>query len=55
MFQNGDVIKETINANITDDTITVELQLPDSTLITQHIDFTRVGIYNSYCKLGTYL
>ena len=26
------------------DTITVELQLPDSTLITQHIDFTKVFI-----------
>lgn len=39
--QDGGVIKEIIYANITDDTITVELQLPDSTLITQHIDFTK--------------
>lgn len=45
MLQNGGIIKETINANITDDTITVELKLPDSTLITQHIDFTRVFTY----------
>ncbi|XP_025192515.1 out at first protein isoform X1 [Melanaphis sacchari] len=39
--QDGGVIKEIIYANITDDTITVELQLPDSTLITQHIDFIK--------------
>ncbi|XP_050541284.1 out at first protein isoform X2 [Daktulosphaira vitifoliae] len=38
---NGIVIKETIKANLSDDSITLELQLPDSTLITQHIDFTK--------------
>ncbi|XP_024085526.1 out at first protein-like [Cimex lectularius] len=37
--QGGDVLQETITANVTDDTVTLEFQRSDGTLITQLIDF----------------
>ncbi|XP_018324718.1 out at first protein [Agrilus planipennis] len=37
--QGGDVVQETIAANVTDDTVTLEFQRPDGTLVTQLIDF----------------
>ncbi|XP_057651657.1 out at first protein [Diorhabda carinulata] len=37
--QGGDVVQENISANVTDDTITLEFQRSDGTLVTQLIDF----------------
>uniref|UniRef100_A0AAR5QD80 Out at first protein n=1 Tax=Dendroctonus ponderosae TaxID=77166 RepID=A0AAR5QD80_DENPD len=37
--QGGDIVQETIYANATDDTITLEFQRSDGTLVTQLIDF----------------
>ncbi|CAH1127229.1 unnamed protein product [Ceutorhynchus assimilis] len=37
--QGGDVVQETIYANASDDTITLEFQRSDGTLVTQLIDF----------------
>lgn len=37
--QGGDVVQETISANVTDDTVSLEFQRPDGTLVTQLIDF----------------
>ncbi|XP_073990838.1 BRICHOS-like domain-containing protein out at first [Rhodnius prolixus] len=37
--QGGDVLQETITANVTDDTVMLEFQRTDGTLITQLIDF----------------
>ncbi|XP_050299573.1 out at first protein [Anthonomus grandis grandis] len=37
--QGGDVVQETISANTSDDTITLEFQRSDGTLVTQLIDF----------------
>ncbi|CAH1161722.1 unnamed protein product [Phyllotreta striolata] len=37
--QGGDVVQENISANITDDTVTLEFQRSDGTLVTQLIDF----------------
>uniref|UniRef100_A0A0A9XTL1 Out at first protein n=2 Tax=Lygus hesperus TaxID=30085 RepID=A0A0A9XTL1_LYGHE len=37
--QGGDVLQETITANVTDDTVMLEFQRSDGTLITQLIDF----------------
>ncbi|XP_066901012.1 out at first protein [Halyomorpha halys] len=38
--QGGDVLQETITANTSEDTVTLEFQGSDGTLITQLIDFT---------------
>ncbi|ERL93777.1 hypothetical protein D910_11063, partial [Dendroctonus ponderosae] len=37
--KGGDIVQETIYANATDDTITLEFQRSDGTLVTQLIDF----------------
>lgn len=37
--QGGDVVQENIFANVTDDTVTLEFQRSDGTLVTQVIDF----------------
>ncbi|GIZ04439.1 out at first protein [Caerostris extrusa] len=37
--QGGDIVQESIISNITDDTITLEFQRPEGTLITQFVDF----------------
>ncbi|XP_046388175.1 out at first protein [Ischnura elegans] len=37
--QGGDVLQETISANVSEDTVTLEFQRPDGTLITQLVDF----------------
>ncbi|XP_060531275.1 out at first protein [Cylas formicarius] len=37
--QGGDVVQETISANATEDTVTLEFQRSDGTLVTQVIDF----------------
>ncbi|GFY51066.1 out at first protein [Trichonephila inaurata madagascariensis] len=37
--QGGDIVQESITSNITDDTITLEFQRPEGTLITQFVDF----------------
>ncbi|KAF6211067.1 hypothetical protein GE061_014180 [Apolygus lucorum] len=41
--QGGDVLQETITANVTDDTVMLEFQRSDGTLITQLIDFRTVS------------
>lgn len=40
--QGGDIVQESITSNTTDDTITLEFQRPEGTLITQFIDFKSV-------------
>lgn len=40
--QGGDIVQESITSNITDDTITLEFQRPEGTLITQFVDFRSV-------------
>lgn len=40
--QGGDIVQESITSNITDDTITLEFQRPEGTLITQFVDFKSV-------------
>lgn len=42
-LQGGDVVQETISANVTDDTVSLEFQRPDGTLVTQLIDFRNVS------------
>lgn len=42
-FQGGDVVQENIFANVTDDTVTLEFQRSDGTLVTQLIDFRNVS------------
>lgn len=37
--QGGDVLQETISANVSEDAVTLEFQRPDGTLITQLVDF----------------
>lgn len=37
--QGGDVVQENISANVSDDTVTLEFQRSDGTLVTQLIDF----------------
>lgn len=44
--QGGDIVQESISSNTSDDTITLEFQRPEGTLITQFIDFKSV-ILNS--------
>lgn len=43
VFQGGDVVQENIFANVTDDTVSLEFQRSDGTLITQVIDFRNVS------------
>lgn len=43
--QGGDIVQESITSNITDDTITLEFQRPEGTLITQFIDFKSVTFH----------
>ncbi|GLV33045.1 out at first [Carabus blaptoides fortunei] len=40
----GDVVQETISSNVTEDTVTLEFQRSDGTLVTQLIDFRNVSI-----------
>lgn len=50
LLQGGDVVQETISANASDDTITLEFQRSDGTLVTQLIDFRNVSRNNSIKK-----
>lgn len=50
-FQGGEVLQETISSNISDDTVVLEYQNSDGTLITQFIDFKRVSFHSSEHKL----
>lgn len=43
IFQGGEVIQETIQTNLDDDSIQLEFQKPDGTLVTQLIDFRNVN------------
>lgn len=43
MFQGGDVLQENISANVSDDTVSLEFQRSDGTLVTQLIDFRNVS------------
>lgn len=43
LFQGGDVLQETIAANTSEDTVSLEFQGSDGTLITQLVDFTTVS------------
>lgn len=45
--QGGDIVQESISSNTSDDTITLEFQRPEGTLITQFIDFKSV-LLNSF-------
>ncbi|KAJ3657531.1 hypothetical protein Zmor_009327 [Zophobas morio] len=53
--QGGDVVQENIFANVTDDTVSLEFQRSDGTLITQVIDFRNVStshmIYSPFAEL----
>lgn len=42
-MQGGEVVQETITSNLDDDSITLEFQRTDGTLITQLIDFRNVS------------
>lgn len=37
------MVQENISANVTDDTVSLEFQRPDGTLVTQLIDFRNVS------------
>ncbi|KAF7287232.1 hypothetical protein GWI33_002051 [Rhynchophorus ferrugineus] len=41
--EGGDVVQETISANASDDTVILEFQRSDGTLVTQLIDFRNVS------------
>ena len=43
--KGGDVVKESINANTSQDTVTLEFQKSDGTLVTQLIDFKNVSVH----------
>lgn len=42
MLQGGDVLQETISANVSDDVVMLEFQRSDGTLVTQLVDFRQV-------------
>lgn len=43
IWQGGEVIQETITSNLEDDSIILEFQRTDGTLITQLLDFRNVS------------
>ena len=43
--KGGDVLRESINANTSQDSITLEFQKSDGTLVTQFIDFKNVSAF----------
>ena len=43
LLQGGDVLQETITANVSEDAVTLEFQRSDGTLITQLMDFRNVS------------
>ncbi len=43
--KGNEILRESIQSNITQDTVTLEFQKSDGTLITQFIDFKSVSIY----------
>ncbi|PSN52324.1 hypothetical protein C0J52_11404 [Blattella germanica] len=45
--KGGDVLQETITANVSEDAVTLEFQRSDGTLITQLVDFRNMGIESS--------
>lgn len=52
--QGGDIVQESITSNITDDSIVLEFQRPEGTLITQFIDFKSVNAWPfSYSSLNS--
>lgn len=44
LWQGGDIFSEIIEANVTEDMITLEFQRSDGTFVTQLIDFKNVNI-----------
>lgn len=44
-IQGGDVIQESIEANVTENTVLLEFQTSDGTLINQLIDFANVSFF----------
>lgn len=47
-LQGGDVVQETILANVSEDTVTLEFQRSDGTLVTQLIDFRNVSPFLTF-------
>lgn len=43
VLQGGDVLQETISANVSDDVVMLEFQRSDGTLVTQLVDFRQVS------------
>lgn len=54
MLQGGDVVQETIFSNVSEDTVTLEFQRSDGTLVTQLIDFTKVIYILSIHEISGY-
>ncbi|KAH0817306.1 hypothetical protein GEV33_005485 [Tenebrio molitor] len=51
--EGGDVVQENIFANVTHDTVSLEFQRSDGTLITQVIDFRNVSTTTTVCVTRT--
>lgn len=52
--QGGDILRETIDSNVTADTITLDFQQADGTLVTQFIDFKNVILSLDYRQFVQY-
>lgn len=56
LLQGGDVLQENISANVSDDTVSLEFQRSDGTLVTQLIDFRNVSEpFSFYFTCGDFL
>jgi Transcriptional regulator, Out at first len=48
VLQGGEVLQETIAANVTEEWVSLEFQRSDGTLVTQILDFKNVSTHNIY-------
>jgi spermidine/putrescine-binding protein len=48
VLQGGEVLQETIAANVTEEWVSLEFQRSDGTLVTQILDFKNVSIHYIY-------
>jgi Transcriptional regulator, Out at first len=48
VLQGGEVLQETIAANVTEEWVSLEFQRSDGTLVTQILDFKNVSIHYMY-------
>ncbi|XP_046664052.1 uncharacterized protein LOC124356848 [Homalodisca vitripennis] len=49
--QGGDVLQETISANVSDDAVMLEFQRSDGTLVTQLVDFKHASLSPTYLSV----